>query len=95
MRKIRLNRIRKRVTAINLQLLDIGLTNVEIMDFWEECQQEALIQHNLPPCNCKDVNQCDTWCQTKGRFVMNPPEPVIKPKEPYKPYEWRDVFFDD
>jgi membrane protein DedA with SNARE-associated domain len=22
----------------------------------------------LPKCKCRDVNQCDTWCQVKANF---------------------------
>jgi len=24
-------------------------------------------------CTCKDVNQCDTWCNAKQRFYEDPP----------------------
>jgi len=67
-------KITNKVVKINFQLLEKGLSLDEIMDFWEECVSEALIQHNLPPCTCKDVNQCETWCQAKARFKMNPPD---------------------
>lgn len=70
----RKKQIRKRVEMINFELLDMGLSTDEIMEFWEECMSEALICHSLPPCRCKDVNECDTWCRSKARFSMNPPD---------------------
>lgn len=69
-----MDRIRRDVIKINRRSLDQGLSLDEILDFWEECHSEALIQHNLPPCKCRDVNQCETWCQAKARFGINPPE---------------------
>ncbi len=69
----KLNKLRKEVVKINRVLLELGFTTEKIMEFWEECQAEALIQHQLPPCKCHDVNQCETWCRAKARFVLNPP----------------------
>lgn len=30
--------------------------------------------NGLPPCKCKDVNKCTTWCIVKQRFHDNPPD---------------------
>lgn len=67
-------RTRRKVVKINRRLLEAGMDLEAIMTFWEDCMAEAEIQHNLPPCKCKDVNQCDTWCRAKARFAMNPPQ---------------------
>lgn len=72
----RKEQLRKRIEQINFQLLNIGLSTDEIMEFWEDCMAEALICHSLPECYCQDVNQCDTWCRTKARFSMNPPDEI-------------------
>jgi hypothetical protein len=66
--------LREDVTRINKILLDYGMNYDGIMDFWEDCFAEAEIRHKLPPCTCEDVNQCETWCQAKARFTLNPPE---------------------
>lgn len=73
-KKKQLTKIRREVVKINRRLLEAGMDLNQIMEFWEECQAEAQIQHNLPPCRCKDVNQCDTWCRAKARFVLYPPD---------------------
>jgi hypothetical protein len=68
-----LEKVREDVTRINTMLLDSGMSYAGITDFWKECFVEAEIQHKLPPCTCKDVNECETWCQAKARFKLNPP----------------------
>ena len=73
-KEMSLEDIKIRITRINRQLLRKGLNCEEIMEFWEDCMAEAEIQHNLPPCRCGDVNQCELWCRAKARFVMNPPQ---------------------
>jgi len=67
------DKIKEDVTRINTMLLDMGMSYRNIEDFWQECFVEAEIRHNLPPCTCKDVNQCETWCRAKARFTLNPP----------------------
>jgi hypothetical protein len=67
------DQIKEDVTRINITLLDMGMTHGNIEDFWQECFSEAQIRHQLPPCSCKDVNECETWCQAMARFTLNPP----------------------
>ena len=72
--KERQDHIQEAVTRINTTLLEMGMSHRNIADFWEESFAEAEIRHNLPPCICKDVNECETWCRAKARFTLNPPE---------------------
>lgn len=64
---------REHVTRINKTLLDSGMSYGDIREFWDECFVEGQIRYSLPPCTCNDVNQCETWCQAKARFTLNPP----------------------
>ena len=72
--KKRRQELQKACVRINQSLLASGMNHDRIMDFWKDCYVEAEIQGVLPPCTCKDVNQCETWCQAKARFKMNPPD---------------------
>lgn len=66
--------LREKIIKINRTLIESGMNYEAVFDFWEECLAEAQIQYSLPPCRCDDINQCDTWCQAKARFSMNPPD---------------------
>lgn len=65
---------KRRTVKIIQQLLKLGYNEAQITEFWDECFAEVEIQQKLPPCTCKDANQCETWCRTKARFVLYPPE---------------------
>jgi len=69
--KHRQGKIRESIIRVNNTLLDMGMSTDSILEFWKECLVEAEIQHKLPPCNCQDVNECETWCRAKARFKMN------------------------
>jgi len=71
--KKRQEELREDVTRINETLLDSGMSYGDIREFWDECFVEGQIRYSLAPCTCNDVNQCETWCQAKARFTLNPP----------------------
>ena len=60
------------VARIFTKLFAAGHTLDQVMEFAEDCTAEAQIRATLPPCKCKDVNQCGTWCRAKARFIMDP-----------------------
>lgn len=73
-RKEQIAKIRTRAIKINGELFALGMDEQEMTEFWEECFIHAEINHKLPPCTCGDVNQCELWCQTKAKFMVNPPD---------------------
>lgn len=66
--------LKEELVKVTLGLLQNGMTKADIWKIWEEALREAEICHFLPACSCNDVNECETWCRTKARFVMNPPQ---------------------
>jgi len=66
--------LKHKIVKINRILLETGMNSNQIMVFWQDCIKAAEIQTELSPCSCKDVNECETWCQSKALFKLNPPK---------------------
>lgn len=39
--------------------------------FLSMLEDDTIDHYKLPRCDCKDVNQCSKWCQSKERFTKD------------------------